>query len=121
MKSFRTNIVPMMTALLRSTVATATDLKPDVIVYHPKLLAGPLRELRTELGLPARGPIPGPVKSVVPVSPTLLQRPAERAIRRPGPTPSPMPPEPKAWPTNRSGPNSCTAEASPPNRSRPAG
>ncbi|MFI9380006.1 glycosyltransferase [Kutzneria sp. NPDC052558] len=133
MRSFRSTIMPMMTALLRSTTAVATAFRPDVLVYHPKLLAAPLaaaaldvpavlaeivpvvtptrefpaagvttanlgpfnritfrateaanrmfakplRELRSELALPARGPIPGPARALVPVSPALLRRPAD--------------------------------------------
>src|SRR3954462_2401836 len=41
------------------------------------MFAGVLREIRTGLGLPARGEVPGPVLSLVPVSPTLLARPAD--------------------------------------------
>lgn len=132
-RSFRTTIMPMMTALLRSSTRAALDFKPDVIVNHPKVLsasvaaakldiphvlceivpvvsptrefpaagvttidlgpfnrltysatgaanrmfAKPLGELRSELGLPARGALPGPVRSTVPVSPQLLPRPAD--------------------------------------------
>lgn len=132
-RSFRTTIVPMMTALLRSSTQIALDFKPDVIVNHPKLLSAPLAaaklaiphvlceivpvvsptrefpaagvttvdlgpfnrwtyaatgaanrmfakplgELRAELGLPARGELPGPARSAVPVSQQLLPRPAD--------------------------------------------
>jgi sterol 3beta-glucosyltransferase len=38
--------------------------------------AGPLRDVRSDLGLPRRGAVPGPVRSAVPVSPELLPRPA---------------------------------------------
>ena len=39
--------------------------------------AGPMREIRSELGLPRRGVLPGPARTVVPVSPALLPRPAD--------------------------------------------
>jgi sterol 3beta-glucosyltransferase len=41
------------------------------------VVTGPLREIRAELGLPRRGAVPGPVRSLVPVSPALLPRPAD--------------------------------------------
>jgi sterol 3beta-glucosyltransferase len=41
------------------------------------MFAGPLREIRGGLGLPARGEVPGPALTLVPVSPTLLARPAD--------------------------------------------
>jgi sterol 3beta-glucosyltransferase len=37
--------------------------------------SGPLRAVRAELGLPRGGAVPGPARSLVPVSPTLLPRP----------------------------------------------
>ncbi|WP_232666676.1 glycosyltransferase [Pseudonocardia sp. TRM90224] len=49
-RSFRTTIVPMMTALLRSAARAATDHRPDVIVHHPKVLSAPLAA--TALGIP---------------------------------------------------------------------
>jgi sterol 3beta-glucosyltransferase len=60
---------------------------------------GPLREIRTGLGLPRRGAVPGPVRSLVPVSPALLPRPADwpgttvltGAWHGPGPAPEPDP------------------------------
>src|SRR5687767_5694310 len=41
-RAFRTTIVPMMTALLRSSTSAAIGFKPDVIVSHPKVLSAPL-------------------------------------------------------------------------------
>ncbi|MGH8917176.1 MAG: glycosyltransferase, partial [Actinomycetes bacterium] len=132
-RSFRTTIVPMMTALLRSSTQIALDFKPDVIVNHPKLLsaplaaakldiphvlceivpvvtptrefpaagvttvdlgplnpltyratgaanrmfAGPLREVGAELGLRPGAAVAPAVRSLVPISPSLLTRPAD--------------------------------------------
>jgi sterol 3beta-glucosyltransferase len=133
MRAYRSTIGPMMAAILRSAVAAALDHRPDVIVYHPKILSAPLAaarlgvpavigetvpvvtptrafpapgvgpadlgplnrltykagagaaamfrgvlgELRAELGLTAKGAVPGPVRSLVMVSPSLLPRPAD--------------------------------------------
>lgn len=41
------------------------------------MFAGSLREIRSSLGLPARGGVPGPAATLVPVSPALLPRPAD--------------------------------------------
>ncbi|MCO1660579.1 glycosyltransferase [Pseudonocardia humida] len=41
------------------------------------MFAGPLREIRADLGLPVRGEVPGPALTLVPVSPTLLPRPGD--------------------------------------------
>ena len=132
-RSFRTQIRPMMAAVLRSAVDAALAYRPDVVVHHPKvlsaplaaarlgvphvlveivptvtptrefpaagvttvdlgrfnrltyrasaagsaMLAGPLREIRSSLGLPVRDTVPGPASTLVPVSPALLPRPAD--------------------------------------------
>jgi sterol 3beta-glucosyltransferase len=132
-RSFRTEIRPMMAALLRSATRAAAAFGPDIVVHHPKVLsaplaaarlgvphvlveivptvtptrafpaagvttvdlgrfnrltyraaaaggamfAGPLREIRSSLGLPARGGVPGPAATLVPISPALLPRPAD--------------------------------------------
>ena len=133
LRAYRSVIRPMMAAILRSAARAAVAYRPDVIVYHPKVLsapaaaqrlgvphvlveivptvtptrafpaagvttrnlgslnlltyraapaaermfAGPLRQVRTELGLPALGPAPAPALTLVPVSPTLLPRPTD--------------------------------------------
>jgi sterol 3beta-glucosyltransferase len=41
------------------------------------MFAGALREIRSSLGLPARGGVPGPAATLVPISPALLVRPAD--------------------------------------------
>ena len=132
-RSFRTQILPMMAAVLRSAADAAMAYRPDVVVHHPKVLSaplaaarlgvphvlveivptvtptrefpaagvttvdlgrfnrltyrasaagsamlrGPLREIRSSLGLPARGAVRGPASTLVPVSPALLPRPAD--------------------------------------------
>ncbi|MEJ3653671.1 glycosyltransferase [Actinomycetes bacterium KLBMP 9759] len=132
-RSFRTTIVPMMTALLRSAAQAAADHRPDVIVHHPKVLsaphaatalgiphvlceivpvvtatrafpaagvttvdlgpcnpltyratgaanrmfAGPLREVGAELGLRPGAAVAPAARSLVPISPSLLSRPAD--------------------------------------------
>jgi sterol 3beta-glucosyltransferase len=132
-RSFRTQILPMMAAMLRSAADAVVEFRPDVVVHHPKvlsaplaaarlgvphvlveivptvtptrefpaagvttvnlgrfnrltyraaatgnaMLAGPLREIRSSLGLPAKGGVPGPAATLVPVSPALLPRPAD--------------------------------------------
>ena len=132
-RSFRTEILPMMAAVLRSAADAAVAYRPDVVVHHPKVLSaplaaarlgvphvlveivptvtptrefpaagvttvdlgrfnrltyrasaagsamlrGPLREIRSSLGLPARGAVRGPASTLVPVSPALLARPAD--------------------------------------------
>ena len=50
-KAYRTVIAPMMAGILRSAARTAMDVRPDVIVYHPKVLSAPLAAAR--LGIPA--------------------------------------------------------------------
>lgn len=133
LRSYRSTVAPMLAAILRSAARAAISHRPDVIVYHPKVLsarlaaarldvphvlaeivptltptrefpaagvvardlgplnrwtyaatraagaalAGPLRDVRAELGLPRRGALPDPALSPVPVSPALLPRPAD--------------------------------------------
>lgn len=132
-RGYRSTVAPMMAAILASAVRAALEHRPDVLVYHPKILsaplaaarlgvphvlceivptltptrefaaagittadlgplnrltyaatrgatalfAGTLRDLRAELGLPARGALPGPAATAVPASPALLPRPAD--------------------------------------------
>jgi sterol 3beta-glucosyltransferase len=133
MKAYRSTIAPMMASILRSAARAALDYRPDVIVYHPKILSadlaaahlgvpsvlvetvpvvtptrefpapgvvgrdlgplnrltykagaaaggmfgGVLKEIRAELALPAKGALPGHVRSLVIVSPSLLERPRD--------------------------------------------
>jgi sterol 3beta-glucosyltransferase len=133
LKAYRSTVAPMMAAILRSASRAALDYRPDVIVYHPKILSaelaaanlgipavlvetvpvvtptrefpapgivgrdigplnrltykagaaagrmfgGVLKEIRAELALPAKGALPGHVRSLVIVSPSLLARPRD--------------------------------------------
>lgn len=78
-------IVPTLTPTREFPAAgiTARDLGPAnrwtyaLAGAAAATVAGPLREIRAELGLPRRGPLPGPARSAVPVSPALLPRPAD--------------------------------------------
>jgi sterol 3beta-glucosyltransferase len=98
-------IVPTLTPTREFPAAgvTTRDLGPAnrwtyaLAAAAGSALSGPLREIRAELGLPRRGPVPGPVRSAVPVSPALLPRPADwpattvltGAWRTPGAAPAP--------------------------------
>jgi len=133
MRAFRSTVAPMMAGILRSAATAALEHRPDVIVFHPKILSaelaaarldvpaviaapvpvltptrafpapgvvgrdvgplnratyrataaaggmfgGVLKTLRSELGLPAKGGVHPPVRSLITVSPTLLARPAD--------------------------------------------
>jgi sterol 3beta-glucosyltransferase len=78
-------IVPTMTPTRQFPAAgvTTRDLgRFNPLTYRvaagaAAMFAGTSREIRMELGLPTRGGIPGPALRVVPVSPTLLPRPAD--------------------------------------------
>jgi sterol 3beta-glucosyltransferase len=78
-------IVPTMTPTREFAAAgvTGRDLgRLNPLTYRlaagaAAMFAGPLREIRTGLGLPARGELPGPALTLVPVSPTLLPRPGD--------------------------------------------
>lgn len=78
-------IVPTLTPTREFPAAgiTARDLGPlnrwtyALAGAAAATVGGPLREIRAELGLPRRGPLPGPARSAVPVSPVLLPRPAD--------------------------------------------
>ena len=78
-------IVPTLTPTRRFPAAglTGRDLGPlNPLTYRfaagaAAMFAGPLREIRADLGLPVRGEVPGPALNLVPVSPTLLPRPAD--------------------------------------------
>jgi sterol 3beta-glucosyltransferase len=133
MRSFRSVVRPMMASILRSAADAALAWRPDVIVYHPKVLSAPiaaallgiphvlveivptmtptrefpaagvttwdvgplnrltyratvgaagmfagvLHEIRDALGVPRHARLPAPAVTLVPVSPTLLLRPAD--------------------------------------------
>ncbi len=78
-------IVPTLTPTRQFPAAgvTGRDLGPlNPLTYRAAagaagMFAATLRDIRTELGSPARGRIPGPALTLVPVSPTLLPRPAD--------------------------------------------
>jgi sterol 3beta-glucosyltransferase len=50
MRSFRTVMMPMMSAIMRSAAEAALAYRPDVVVHHPKILSAPLAAAR--LGVP---------------------------------------------------------------------
>ena len=133
MRGYRSTVRPMLASILRSAVDAAVEFRPDVLVYHPKVLSAPvaaahlgvphvlveivpvvtptrefpaagvttahlgalnpltyraaaaaslmfagvLRDLRAKHRVPARGPLPPPAQTLVPVSPTLLARPQD--------------------------------------------
>lgn len=78
-------IVPVLspTRQFPAVGVTATDLGPlNPLTYRlgaaaAAAFAGPLRAIRADLGLPPRGPLPGPVRHAVPVSPALLPPPPD--------------------------------------------
>ncbi|HZG89658.1 MAG TPA: glycosyltransferase [Pseudonocardia sp.] len=99
-------IVPVVTPTGEFAAAgvTTLDLGPlNPLTYRlsaaaAAMFAGPLREIRAELGLPRRGGLPGPARSLVPVSPALLPRPSDwpattviTGAWQAGPAPAPAP------------------------------
>lgn len=50
MRSFSTVVRPIMRAVIVNAVTAALDYRPDVIVYHPKILSAPL--VADRLGVP---------------------------------------------------------------------
>src|SRR3712207_5725690 len=50
LRSYRSVIRPMMVAMLRSAAGAALAFRPDVIVYHPKVLSAPVAA--AHLGVP---------------------------------------------------------------------
>ena len=48
-RSFRTQIRPMMAAMLRSAAEAAMAYRPDVVVHHPKVLSAPLAAARLDV------------------------------------------------------------------------
>ena len=50
LRSYRSVVRPMMVAMLRSAADAALAFRPDVIVYHPKVLSAPVAAAR--LGVP---------------------------------------------------------------------
>lgn len=78
-------IVPVLspTRQFPAVGVTTLDLGPlNPLTYRlgavaAAAFAGPLRAIRAELGLPLRGPLPGPVRHAVPVSPALLPPPPD--------------------------------------------
>lgn len=78
-------IVPAVTPTRQFPAAgiTTTGLGPlNPLTYRLAAAAGTvfggvLRDLRAEVGLPSRGALPGPARTLVPVSPALLPRPAD--------------------------------------------
>ncbi len=78
-------IVPVVTPTRQFPAAGVTTLdlgRLNPVTYRLSaaagaMFAGQLREIRAELGLPRRGALPEPARTLVPVSPALLPRPSD--------------------------------------------